>query len=218
MGLRLLKGMILIALAGTVSASAGQSDYHGPQRGQKDQRDQKGADGKGWNERSRDERLESLSKMLTWRLKATDTCPESAFLQTRASELLDRARQARANFFQFDSLASATYSLLRACERISTASQDGKPRDADRRDAALQLQRCYFRVQQAEYFAGLSGEKESKQYVTYSRSLYQQARSAYDNQQYGKAQLLGDAASMIVGALENIAHASLRIPDPPVIK
>ena len=73
-------------------------------------------------------------------------------------------------------------------------------------------------MQQADYFAGLSGEKDAKQYLTRSRSLYQQARSAYDSRQYDRAQLLGDAASNIVTALENLAHACLRIPDPPVIK
>jgi hypothetical protein len=29
---------------------------------------------------------------------------------------------------------------------------------------------------------------------------------------------LGDASSLIVAALENIAHASLKIADPPIIK
>jgi hypothetical protein len=54
--------------------------------------------------------------------------------------------------------------------------------------------------------------------VTLTRSLYQQARGAYDARQYDRAQMLGEASSLIVMALENIAHASLNIPDPPVIK
>jgi hypothetical protein len=108
--------------------------------------------------------------------------------------------------------------LLRASDRIFSAHKASQMDDNDRRNAAEFLQRCYFRVQQADYFAGQSGEKDSKKYVTTTRSLYQQARSAYDAHLYDRAQMLGDASSLVVMALENIAHASLNIPDPPVIK
>ena len=73
-------------------------------------------------------------------------------------------------------------------------------------------------VPRGDLGAGIGGEKEAKQYVTYARSFYQLARSAYDAHQYDRAQMLGDASSLLVTALENIAQASLRIPDPPVIK
>ena len=149
---------------------------------------------------------------------APDAPPECVFLNTRAGELLERAKQARGNDFQFDRLATATDNLLRASERIFSARKFDRVDENEKRDAALLLQKCYFRVQQAEYFAGISGEKESKQYVTVTRSIYQQARSAYDTRQYDRARMLGEASSLVVMALENIAHASLKIPDPPVIK
>lgn len=207
-----------LALAAAVSAIAMQSGSQDPPRGQRGQWDQGGRDGKGWTERDKQERLERLSKTLAWRMNAPDPGPETTFLHARASELLERTRQARANNFQFDRLARAMDALLRASERIFMSREAGEIDDNDKRDAAEFLQRCYFRVQQAGYFAELSGEKLANQYVTYTRSLYQQARSAYDAHQYDRAQMLGDASSMIVAALENIAHASLRIPDPPVIK
>ncbi len=185
---------------------------------QHDQRGQWDRGSRGWSERSKQERLDFLAKMYSWRTNAPDAPPECAFLNTRAGELLERAKQARGNDFQFDRLATATDNLLRASERIFSARKASRVDENEKRDAALLLQKCYFRVQQAEYFAGISGEKESKQYVTVTRSIYQQARSAYDTRQYDRARMLGEASSLVVMALENIAHASLKIPDPPVIK
>lgn len=192
-----------------------------PQRGQRgswDPRGQRPPDSRGLSDRDKQERLDFLAKMLARNLDASEPGPDMNFLNTRAADLLERAKQARANNFQFESLTGAILNLLRASERISMALKASQMDDNDRRDAALYLQKCYFRIQQADYFAGLSGEKESRQYVTRTRSLYQQARSAYDARQYDRARMLGDASSMIVTALENMAHASLNIPDPPVIK
>ena len=185
---------------------------------QRDQRGQWDRGGRGWSEGSKQQRLDFLAKMLSWATGAPEAPPECAFLNARAAELLERARQAKGNDFQFDRLASATDNLLRAGDRIFSARKFERVDENERRDAALLLQKCYFRVEQAEYFAGISGEKESKQYVALARSLYQQARTAYDNRQYDRARMLGEASSLVVMALENIAHAALKIPDPPVIK
>jgi len=204
--------MVVLALAGVAAVPAMQSDPRFGQRGQR------GSDNREWTERDKQERLDFLAKMLSWRTKEVDPAPEHVFLIARAAELLERMKQARGNNFQFDRLGRAADALLRAGDRILGARKVAQIDENDKRDAALFLQRCYFRVQQAEYFSGLCGERESKQYVTYSRSLYQQARSAYDARQYDRAQMLGDASSLLVSALENIAQASLRIPDPPVIK
>jgi hypothetical protein len=208
-----------LALALLLLAGAVASAY--PQRGQRggwDPRGQRPPDARGLSEGDKQERLDFLAKMLARNQNTSEPGADAIFLNTRAADLLERAKQARTNNFQFESLTGAIFNLLRASERISTALKAGQMDDNDKRDAALYLQKCYFRIQQADYFAGLSGEKESKQYVTRTRSLYQQARSAYDAHQYDRAQMLGDASSMIVTALENMAHASLNIPDPPVIK
>jgi hypothetical protein len=204
--------MVMMFISGATCALELQPD---PCRGQRGQR---GRDSRDWGQRSPQERLDFLAKMLSWRQNAADPSPENAFLNARAAELLERAKRARGNTFQFDRLANATDNLLRASDRIASARKAGQANESDKRDAALLLQKCYFRAQQVEYFAGISGEKEAKQYVTHVRSLYQQARSAYDGHQYDRAQMLGEASSLIVMALENIAHASLRVPDPPVIK
>jgi hypothetical protein len=210
--------MLVPALAGILLIQALTYGMQFPQRGQRGQGDPGGPDGRGWSERDKQDRLDRLSKTLSWRISTPEPGPENSFLLARAGELLERTKQARANNFQFDRLARAVDTLLRASDRIFSARKASQMDENDKRDAAEFLQRCYFRVQQADYFAGLSGEKESKRYVTTTRSLYQQARSAYDAHLYDRAQMLGDASSLIVAALENIAHASLNIPDPPVIK
>jgi len=203
---------VVLALASAFPGKAMQPEVRRGQRGQR------GNDSREWTENRKQEGLEFLAKVHGQRVKDPEPGPENIFLHLRASELMERMKQPQANSFQFDRLFRATDSLLRASERITHARRNGGIDDDEKRDAALFLQRCYFRVQQAEYFAGLSGEKEAKQYVTHARGLYQQARSAYDARQYGKARMLGDASSLIAAALENIAQASLRIPDPPIIK
>lgn len=214
----LLPKAVLLALTGVALAQAVPFGAQFPQRGPRGQSDQGGPEGRGWSEREKQDRLDRLTKSLAWWVNSPDPGVENVFLHSRATDLLERTKQARGNNFQFDQLARAVEALLRASERIFGAQKATKIDDDDKRHAAEFLQRCYFRVQQADYFAGLSGEKDTKKYVTYTRSLYQQARSAYDARQYDRAQMLGDASSLIVAALENIAHASLNIPDPPVIK
>jgi hypothetical protein len=206
--------LVLVLLLSMSALARGQY----PPRGNRGQGDPGGPDGRGWSERDKLERLERLGKTLVWLSGMADPGQENSFLHARAGELVERTRQAKGNNIQFDRLSRAADAILRASDRIFGARKAAAMDEADKRDAAEFLQRCYFRVQQAEYFAGLSGEKESKKYVTTTRSLYQQARSAYDAHLYDRARMLGDASSMVVSALENIAHASLNIPDPPVIK
>jgi len=208
----LRKLALLIPVMAGIAPALAQGVYHMEQRGQR------GRENREWGGRTSQERLAFLEKMLNWRANAPDPSPENLFLNARAGDLIEQARQAEGNSFQFDRLASAAENLMRASERISAAAKATRVDDNERRDASMLLQKCYFRVQQAEYFAGISRVKDAKKYVGHTRSLYQQARVAYDARQYDRAQMLGDAASLIVMALENIAHASLRIPDPPIIK
>jgi hypothetical protein len=211
----LLIGLMFLfyCFTGLAGILAQRPGYPPPQRG-------------GWHpdergsrtDADKQETLDRLTKMLAWRMNSTESSTEAVFLRARAAELLERMKQTKGNNFQFDCLASAAEALLRAMDGIVMARKANQIDENDKRDAALNLQKCYFRVQQADYFGDLSGEREAKQFVTDARSLYQQARSAYDAHQYDRAQILGDASSHIVAALENIAHASLHIPDPPVIK
>lgn len=172
------------------------------------------------------ERIEQLSRKLERRLKMPEPGEEDNFLHARASALLERAKQAQQDAYLFGRLSRAADDLLEASESISEAREPERdPEDNDREEAARALQRYYFRVQQAEYFAALikpalsapasSPERESDLYVKYARSLYQQGRSAYDGKRYRRARKLGEASAKVVSALENLAQASVRVPEPP---
>jgi hypothetical protein len=114
-------------------------------------------------------------------------------------------------------LIGAVNSLLDAGDRILWARKAERiTQEKDFWGAGFVLQGCYFRIRQADYFADLSGEKNSDKYVTLSRSLYQQARSAYDAREYQRARLLAEASSFIVFSLECMAQSN--IPDPHIYK
>lgn len=133
--------------------------------------------------------------------------PDIEFLNSRASDLLKRSTQARDNLFQCGRLITATNALLDAAYGIfSSRKADRTPQDFW--GVGRALQGLHFRVQQADFFASMSGEKYSEQYVTLARSIYQQARSAYDAHEYQKAKYLADASWSIVTALESIAQAA----------
>ena len=163
------------------------------------------------------EKIEDLSEKLERRLKVRNPSKENVFLHEHAAGLLVRLKQSGEDSYRFDRLARAADALLEASERIFEAREKDRDDDDDddRRETALALQRDYFRLQQADYFARQSGEKDAKQYVKRARAVYQQARRAFDAQTYEKAETLGDAASYIVRALENLAQAAIRVPEPP---
>jgi hypothetical protein len=144
---------------------------------------------------------------------------EIEFLQSRTSDLLERARTSRDNFFRFGRYIAAANALMEAIDRFVWLRKiERVPQEQDFWGVGFALPNYYFRVRQVEFFASLSGEKNSEQYVTWAKSFYQQARSAYDAREYQRARLLGDASSFIVFAMESIAQAVVPIPDSPVVK
>jgi len=170
-------------------------------------------------EKKQRDKLESLSRRLAKHVTKPGPGELNSFVNARAFALLERARQAKGDSYRFDRLVRATSELIEAGERVSdSAEPDNETGPKDQEEAARRLERSYFRVQQSEYFAHLSGEPDADTYVKYCRSLYQQARTAYDLQQYRKARKLGDAAADIVSTLENLAQASVRVPEPPRLK
>jgi hypothetical protein len=142
---------------------------------------------------------------------------EMETLNARAADLLELARQTREDQFRSGRYLAAVNALMDTVDRIHWARKtDHTPQEQDFWGAGFILQGCYFRVRQADYFAGQSPVKNMDSYVTLSRSLYQQGRSAYDAKEYQRARLLGEASSFIVFALECMAQASM--PDPHIYK
>lgn len=161
--------------------------------------------------------LEATAKRIEKAKPITQSGTEFENLYARASDLFEQAKQSKDNQFRFDRLIGATNSLLDAGDRILWARKaERMTQEKDFWGAGFVLQGCYFRIRQANYFADLTGDKNSEQYVTLSRSLYQQARSAYDAREFQRARLLAEASSFIVFTLECIAQST--IPDPHIYK
>jgi hypothetical protein len=166
-----------------------------------------------------EEEIEELAEKLGRRyFTYPDPTPEQKWLHEHAEKLLERTKQSREDPYRFDRLAKATDNLLEASERILQARDLENGDEDDRRKAARDLEGDYFRVQQADYFAKRSQEPDSKAYVKMSRTLYQQARRAFDAGQFERAETLGDAAGYVARALESLAQAAIRVPDPPRLK
>ena len=169
-------------------------------------------------EKKQRERIEELSQKLSRRLAMSKPSEEHAFLHERAAALIERLKKSRNDEYVFDRLARAANSVLEASERIFDSLAQDDNEDDTKEKAARNLQRYYFRLQQADYFGNMSGDPDWKTFARHSRMLYQKARSAFDAGSYRKAKKLGEASSYLVGALENLAQAAVRVPDPPRLK
>jgi hypothetical protein len=170
------------------------------------------------DDRSSRRKLQELARKLERRTARSAAAEVNRFLHEQSAALIERAKEAQGSRYRFDRLSRAADDLLEASQRVFDSRERDKDDDEDQRDAARRLERTYFRVQQADYFARLSGHKDGAAFITHARALYQQARSAYDQRDYPKAHKLADAAGKIVGALERLAQAEVRVPDPPRLK
>ena len=164
----------------------------------------------------RQEKIVELGRKLARRATVGSLTEEQKFLHARAAALLERLKANVQESYVFDRVSRALDDLLEASEEIEESREPERaPKPGDREEAARELQRYYFRVQQAEYFAGLSGESDAPAWVKHSRALYQQGRSAYDAQQFRRARKLAEAAALVVGALERLAQARVSGAEPP---
>lgn len=155
-----------------------------------------------------------------YRLGNSGNGPSDAFLAARSMELFTRLKKEPATSWVSGRLIEALDDVLDAREDLRRAApgsddEDDEDKDDNRDRTARKLERAYFRVQQAGYFGELSRDAHSSAYVRHARRLYQAARSAYDRQEYAKAQRTASAAEEIVNALENLAQATVRLPEPP---
>lgn len=163
-------------------------------------------------------RIEGLAEKLGRRMFTyPNPSAEQTWLHETAAALLERTKKARDDAYRFDRLARATDALLEASESILNARREASEAndEDDREKAARDLERDYFRVQQAEYFAEKSGEPNAGDYVKCARVLYHQARRAFDEHKYDAAETLGDAAGRVARSLEYLAQAAIPVPVPP---
>jgi hypothetical protein len=162
-------------------------------------------------------RLENRAKKMS---RLPEPADAGGFFVNESQRLVEQARARTGSPYEFDRILEALDDLLDAREDVA-AGQGSRPsrKEGDgARDTARRLERAYFRVQQAEYFARLSADKNGPEYVRRSRQLYQKARAAYDAQNFYRANKLASASTELINVLENLAQAAVRKPDPPVLE
>ena len=173
--------------------------------------------------KSREEKKQEEIRKVTRKLATLDrTDPDQTFIRERAQELVSRCEQAPAGSYVYERLMEAVDDLLDAGEELTKASRNRGGGDSDKQpDAAgtaRSLERTYFRVTQADYYARISTDPNGPAYVRIARRLYQAARREYDAREYGRARRLAGAADELVSTLENLAQAAVRVPDPPKLE
>lgn len=165
------------------------------------------------------ERLGRISQRLNRLASRPELTMENRFLHEQVSSLLERSRQAPAGSYVLDRLDSAMADLLEASEHILESRRAGNDAsdntEAARRRAGRDLERAYFRIQQGDYFATRSQERNAADYVLTARRLYQLARAAYDEGNHLPARRLADASREVIGGLESLAQAAMPNPEPP---
>jgi hypothetical protein len=75
------------------------------------------------------------------------------------------------------------------------------------REIADHLQRVYFRLQQADFFATLSGDEDAKVLPGIARKFYERSREAYDRSAWFEADECAKSADDTLHGLENLAQA-----------
>lgn len=170
-------------------------------------------------EETKTERLRRVSQRLNRLSSTPNLSQENRFLHEQVFFLLERSRQAPAGSYVFDRLHSAMGVLLDASEHILRSGQtrndgDDNTEEAKRR-IVRDLERTYFRIQQGDYFANQSQERNAADYVLTARWLYQLARATYDQGNYSQARRLADASREVISGLESLAQAAMPNPEPP---
>lgn len=168
----------------------------------------------GRRDRQIKELNESSSRLNRYATSPVST-PEREFIHERVTELLIRARKSVDDNYLFGRLIAAIDDFLDASEQIQDAVEEGPSRGDTQERAARELENTYFDLMQGEHFARQSGDPHADEYVRISRRLYQNARAAYEQEEYAKARDLGEAAREVVAGLESLAQAAVRVPTPP---
>lgn len=169
------------------------------------------------SEERRDRRIKDLDEASSrLNLYAAGTVStEREFIHERVAELLNRARKSIDDNYLFGRLTAAADDFLDASEQIQDAAVDGPSREDTQERAARELENTYFDLMQGEHFARQSGDPHADEYIGISRRLYQNARAAYEQEEYAKARDFGEAAREVVAGLESLAQAAVRVPTPP---
>jgi hypothetical protein len=128
---------------------------------------------------------------------------------------LDRAEEkAHANdLFVADRLAAASDAFMHAAEHPLHLEEGPKGPRPDAEEISSHLQRVYFRLQQADFFAQTSGDENAKQLPDLARKFYERSLQAYDKNDWFGADEFAKSADDTIRGLENLAQSAA--PPPP---
>jgi hypothetical protein len=119
------------------------------------------------------------------------------------------------NYFGADRRIAAADAFRRAAEHPMHVTEGPRGPVPQAPEIADHLQRVYFRLQQAEYFAGASGDPDAKALPPVARRFYDEARKAYDSGNWFTADEYAKSADDTIHGLENLAQAAAPAPPPP---
>jgi hypothetical protein len=161
------------------------------------------------------------------RMRAVDTAAQRALEYSKV--YLDRAEKALKSDRPFvaDRLLGAANALRHIAQIRERLHEPDRAQDRERAHApgpegnwnfpppAGDLQRVYFRVQQADFFYQQSNDPEAKAFPKWARDFYQLAVREMDRQDSVAAEANARCAEEVVRALENLAQAAAPMPPPP---
>ena len=119
------------------------------------------------------------------------------------------------DYFGADRRIEAADAFRRAAEHPTHIMNGPRGPMPQAPEIADHLQRIYFRLQQAEYFAGASGDPDAKTLPPVARRFYDDARRAYDTGNWFTADENAKSADDTIHGLENLAQAAAPEPPPP---
>lgn len=128
---------------------------------------------------------------------------------------LDEAEEkANANdLFVADRLVAASDAFMHAAEHPLHLEEGPKGPRPVAEEIASHLQRVYFRLQQADFFARSGGDETAKQLPGLARKFYEESLQAYDKNDWLGADEFAKSADDTIRGLENLAQAAT--PPPP---
>ncbi len=119
------------------------------------------------------------------------------------------------DYFGADRRIVAADDFRRAAEHLMNVRAGPKGPAPQAREIADHLQRVYFRLQQADYFAGASSDADAKSLPAVARKSYEDARKSYDAGNWFTAGEYAKSADDTIHGLENLAQAAAPGPPPP---
>lgn len=166
------------------------------------------------NDRKRDE-LRDLAARLRKLRNRSPVLAQQQPLYTYTDGLLEEAESAPAGSYLLGRLLKAADSLLDAGYELDAVKGQKPDKDDNRDRTARDLTDSYFRVKQGDYYASQARQRWARALPPMAQHFYQLARREYDRGANTLARRYAEAARELISALEALAQAAVRVPEPP---